>query len=449
VRAVRWLFALLLTAQVALGDDATAIARRHFENGIKLYQDRHFAGALAEFEAAYAQKPGPSSLKNIALSQKALFRYAEAADTLKKVLERHGGELGADERRAVEQAIEELASLVGSIVLQVAPEPSRIAIDGRAVEPGPIHLNVGEYTVTAEAPGYARHTRTIRVAGGQKNVPIEIRLQPLAGFVTIVAKHPDDAIAIDGQARAFRRWSGPLPPGEHIVQVYREGHKNFDKRIAVVVGKQSELQVPELEPLPPGAVPGPVPGDESQARGWYGLAVVSFLGLRDAPQDLDLENSDISGSSVGVRAGYRLWTPIAVEALLEVGSHEVKGAVDKSGAERDFKLESIRLGPNLRILSGGERLRFTSTLGAGAVRHKYELTAPEGQSAKGWDPYFLLEIGAQMNFRHVLAELNLTSFIDGASNVKGDDGFEPYADTGGVVMFGLGLRGGWSEWAPR
>src|SRR6187401_2786883 len=59
--------------------EATAEARRHFKLGIKLYQDTNYPGALAEFEAAYAQKPGPSSLQNVALCQKALFRYREAA----------------------------------------------------------------------------------------------------------------------------------------------------------------------------------------------------------------------------------------------------------------------------------------------------------------------------------------------------------------------------------
>src|SRR5688572_12729410 len=64
--------------------EATAEARRHFKLGIKLYQDTNYPGALAEFEAAYAAKPGPGSLQNVALCQKALFRYREAAATLEE-----------------------------------------------------------------------------------------------------------------------------------------------------------------------------------------------------------------------------------------------------------------------------------------------------------------------------------------------------------------------------
>ncbi len=103
-------------------------------------------------------------------------------------------------------------------------------------------------------------------------------------------------------------------------------------------------------------------------------------------------------------------------------------------------------------------------VGAGAVRHELDLDPPDstepganeamrGGNAKGWDPYFLLEVGAQYNWGHVLLELCGLVFIDGASNAKGrlDDGksWTPFEDTGGLIMGGIGLRGGWSEWKPR
>src|SRR5690349_9925791 len=50
---------------------ATEAARAHFKTGIKLYRDGNYPGALAEFEAAYELKPGPGSLQNVALCQKA------------------------------------------------------------------------------------------------------------------------------------------------------------------------------------------------------------------------------------------------------------------------------------------------------------------------------------------------------------------------------------------
>src|ERR1700742_1591324 len=56
----------------------TQSARRHFRTGVKLYRDGNYKGALAEFEAAYRDKPSAGSLQNVALCQKALFRYPQA-----------------------------------------------------------------------------------------------------------------------------------------------------------------------------------------------------------------------------------------------------------------------------------------------------------------------------------------------------------------------------------
>src|SRR4051812_43425669 len=84
--------------------DATAEARRHFKIGIRLYQDTNYLGALAEFEAAYTAKPGAGSLQNVALCQKALFRYREAAATLEQLLSRHAAELSEGEQTAVRDA---------------------------------------------------------------------------------------------------------------------------------------------------------------------------------------------------------------------------------------------------------------------------------------------------------------------------------------------------------
>lgn len=453
-------------------DANTEAARRHFQNGIKLYEDENYKGALAEFEAAYALKPGASSLKNIALSQKALYRYAEAAETLQKVLSKHAAELTPQEKAAVEQAVSELAGLVGSIVIRVVPAHAKVSVGGRAVDAtqmaAGINLNVGEHTLVAEAPGYARVQRTVRVAGGQKQVPVDLQLQAVSGFLTIVAQHADDAIAVDSVARAFQKWNGPVTPGKHVVQVYRKGFTTFEQMVEVEVGRTAEISAPALEPAEPDEVPDPVTGQppkSRQLRGWYGLVALSALGMRDAPDGLDVDAQDVSGGSFGVRAGYRLWTPIAVEMLLEGSSHQVDDACigdqtqkcpGPTAITQSYTLESVRLGPNLRIMSGGETVRFTSTLGAGAVRHVIEVeeakNAPDPDAfphgkAKGWDPYFLLEVGAQFNWGHVLLEANVTAFIDGASNAKDGD-YEPFKETGGLVMVGLGLRAGWSEWSP-
>jgi len=91
--AVPWLLAValgfaLLSFGGAAGSDPAAPdeAKRHFTNGVHLFEDRNFAGALVEFEASFQQNPTAAALQNIAVCQKGLFRYADAISTLERML---------------------------------------------------------------------------------------------------------------------------------------------------------------------------------------------------------------------------------------------------------------------------------------------------------------------------------------------------------------------------
>lgn len=452
-------------------------ARRHFQNGIKLYRDTNYSGALAEFEAAYRDKPGPGSLQNVALSQKALFRYAEATITLKLLLERHHGELAERERLAVQEAISELEALIGTLRVVVLPEAASVSVNGREVSPDErqrgIKLNVGEHVVVAEAPGYGRTSRIVRIAG-QQSVVAELELRAISGFLRVTTADPQAAIAVDGAPRAYGSWSGPVAPEvEHLVQVYRAGFEPFERSIRVSAGKTLHVEGALGERIgdePRGSLPPEpdAPPPPRAATGLYGLAALGVLGMSDAPFDLSV--GDASGGSLstfGLRAGYRLSEPIAVEAAMDVGRLDGSDACQASArgeadcyVKRDFTLTSIRFGPNLRLFTRGETLRFALGVGAGAVAHRIELDAAnapdgavfDGGSAAGVDPYFAFELGAAFNYRHLLAELSVMAFVEGADNLHGDfdenEERSVFSD-GTLPLLGLGLKLGYSAWAPR
>ena len=130
--------------------------------------------------------------------------------------------------------------------------------------------------------------------------------------------------------------------------------------------------------------------------------------------------------------------------------------------EAAYALDSFRVGGNLRLLSGGEKLRFSSVVGSGAVHRTLELSRVDDGSrvgtAYGLDPYFLLELGLQLNLGHLLLELDFVASIEGTAgttgNLLGSRSGDAVGDVfrksgGGLRLFGLGVRGGWSEWSPR
>jgi hypothetical protein len=470
--------------------DTTAEARRHFQSGVKLYRDANYPGALAEFEAAYQLKPGPSSLQNVALSQKALFRYGEAADTLKLLLERHGAELGEDERRAMRLAIEELEGLLGSVLVSVEPANARVMINGQLVPPEQrgkrLRVNVGEHTVIAEAPGYTRATKTFRVAGGQNDVPVSIGLEPTGGFVEVTAEDPEAVIAVDGKPLSRGRWTGPLSPDEeHLIQVYRDGYEPYEQSVNVALGKTLLIHAPRGERIE-GSEPAidlgvrkglPPPPKDKRSLGWYGLASVSVLGTGTAPLDFEIENARASTSAgaIGVRGGYRFWKSISADLMLEFGNLQVDNACDpaltaRAGTtceqsdqvSRSYDVKSVRFGANLRFLSSGERVRFIAGAGTGVVHHTLKLEPlddPEfadatGGTAKGVDPYFALEAGIGFNFGHWLVEAAAIAMVDGTSSLSGEfdekDSGDAFGDTDSTLpVAGLSLRFGYSQWLPR
>ena len=450
-------------------DTVTLDARRHFKAGTKLYRDGNYGGALAEFEEAYRLKPGAGSLQNVALSQKGLFRYSEAAATLEQLLARHSAELSEGELKAVDDALLELRGLIATIKLRITPDSARVLLDGRQLTPPEwapaLVLNVGEHTLTVDAPGYAPERRTLRLAGGQKEVPVDVQLHCVSGFVDVTSNDPTANIAVDGLPKARRTFKGPVEPDiDHLLQVYREGVEPFEQTFHVGVCKTVSIhaQLEGQEAAPPANSPdtATAPPSAPPARvqkGFFGLVSLDLMGLSKQPVKLDLSKGASGGGflGLGLRAGYRLANPVALDLRLEGGGLQVRGAYDKdTDSNRDYSLTSIHFGPDVKLMTSGEKLRFVTTIGAGVVNHRLSVsgagTATKDE-VRGLDPYFALELGLGLNFRQFLGEIGLVGVIDGTGSLqKGFSGTTDQAltqDLGSTLtMVGIGIRGGFSQW---
>ncbi len=444
-------------------DASTLSARRHFKTGTKLYRDGNYGGALAEFEEAYRLKPGVGSLQNVALSQKGLFRYSEAATTLEQLLERHGADLNDGERKAVEEALTELRGLIATIRLRVVPAHARVVLDGRQLSAAdlaaPLVLNVGEHTLSADAAGYTADKRVLRVAGGQRDVAVDFELRCSAGFVQVTSNDPTAYIAIDGLPKARRAYTGPVEPdADHLLQVYREGVETFEQTFQVGVCKtvklHAELEGLETAPAETHDATGPLPSAPPKRvqQGFFGLLSLDLLGLTKQPLDLDYSSSKGGAlGALGLRAGYRLSNPVALALRLDVGALQVKGALDESQRARDFTLTSVHFGPDLKLMTTGDKLRFVATVGAGMVHHRLAVSSVVPDEVRGIDPYFSLELALGFNYRQFLGEIGILTQIDGStalqrgfSKSSNEDLTRNLGTT--LPMVGISLRAGFSQW---
>lgn len=434
-------------------------SRVFFDRGVRLYRDGNVQAALAEFQVAYEIHPNSAALQNVALCQKALFHYGEAKATLDKLLLKYPHELSPADTQAARAAISELSALVGRIRLHVTPSTASVTLDDRPLSPGdlaqPIQLDVGEHPLRVEATGYEPQTRQITVTGGTSNDLVLVTLKPTHGFLTVWAPDEHSAIAVDGNAVAYQNYRGSVVPGRHVIQIYRPGFEPYEAVVELEAGQSVTVRGKVGEPLEDDDAliehSNLARGPARQLRGWYGMLDLSTMSWSGAPESIDPDGHNHQGYGYGLHAGYRLFTPIAVEAVIGASHHDVTGTCERtatvcgSGLTYNYSLNTRRVGGALRLMSGGEKVRFTSSVGTGAASHDLRVFSLQ---AKGFDAYFALEAGAQINIDHVLLELVGFGWFESAGSIRAGN-YAPYENGNGIQMFGLSIRAGWSEWTPR
>ena len=448
----------------------------HMKNGVKLFQDKNFEAAIVEFQAAYEASPKPSPLFNIALCEKALFDYPKAIGVLEQAVARHGAAMDEADKKAAIEAIDEMRALLAYVTVKITPPQATLRIDGDEKPPGaadrPIPLGPGTHTISAASEGYAIGEATITVASGETDKVVTLSLVPDKGYVTITTHDAAMAIAVDGKPMGYGQWAGLLPPGSHIVQMYKSDSPTVSRQILVVAGKAQEVgpdlggvaitaPAPALPPRLPDVPKAPVTEPPAApVRGFFALATGSLLGPVSHPTGFPGATAN-SGAAGGVRVGYRVNRAAAFNATFEYGNVVVR-ASDVSD-DSDYSLSSTRFGLDLRLMTPGKTVRFVGTVGGGAVSTDltFDLTSRlatlcdgavsgcdfprlekcEGDGCSGLDPYFQSEVGIELEFGGVLLGAALQSYFQATKGIDES----PY-DNDALVFLGGGLRVGYGAW---
>lgn len=402
----------------------------HMTNGIRLFNSNDFAAAIAEFEAAYAAKPSASPLLNEALSYRELKKYPQAVVQLERALAQHGSQMSEDDKAGAKRAIEEMRALFAYLSITITPKEARakVSVDGDAIPPEalakPVAVSLGEHLVVVTADGFLEAEKRLSVVSTDR-VTVDIALAPKSGKLRVVAAHPDTKIVIDGVAKSPGSWEGQLPAGTHSVRA--EGETG-EGTIEIAAGGSVVIDLTKGNgPLPPLPKPAKV-----SKRGFYAHANGAVLFPAKHPKVFE-NHAVSSGGYVGARAGYRVHEYAAFEGLGEYGN--VEGPANGAG-EETYSLSSIRAGVALRLMSPGDLVHFVGTIGGGVSVHlmSYEDIAPgvgldlcrdqeRECSSNGVDFFAMTEVGAEIDFDHVLIGLGIALYLVGTKGME-DDPFD-------------------------
>jgi hypothetical protein len=148
-------------------DDAAAL----FDQGMALFNDENWSGALEAFERAYALEPHYVVLFNIGACRKALHDYPSAVDAFEAYLREGGDQVPAERRVEAEQMLAEARSLIAAVTVVVDRDGAEVTVDGvaRGVSPlaEPLRLGAGNHVIGARAQGTAPAEERVALVGGE------------------------------------------------------------------------------------------------------------------------------------------------------------------------------------------------------------------------------------------------------------------------------------------
>ncbi len=268
---------LLLVSTPAIADKAEA--KTHFKNGVELFKDANYEGALVEFKAAYEAQPHFKVRYNIGTSLYKLHRYVEAKAELDAYIAEGDDKIPDKDRLEVQGILYEIQSLIGTITVTCTVQGARVAVNGKEVGPcpftEPLQVNLGEHDVQVTAIGYKTFEQTVTVAGG-KAVVVNASLSPVtspiapvkpglppepaapdsqsepAGYLTVEAEESGTPfeVFVDGTSiGAVPLHDIALPPGEHKVAVISTKTQSHYQTIYLAEDQTVHIK-PEKERIP-------------------------------------------------------------------------------------------------------------------------------------------------------------------------------------------------------
>ena len=234
------------TGKPTAADEATA--KRNFESGLRLYGEGSYAEALIAFEQSYRLGGRASALKNIAQCHRNLKHFVEAYEAYEQMLAKHEAQISAADKKAVQQALEELGVLSATVLVDVSEADAEIEIDGKSAGRSPMTkpkrvAATGGHTFRVTKPGFTHVEQPFTVDSQQnKKIDVKLEVEKTVGHVVVREQNGRDVhVFIDGHDQGPAPWEGELAAGEHTVEAKGARFASESRRITVVQKDRLDL----------------------------------------------------------------------------------------------------------------------------------------------------------------------------------------------------------------
>jgi len=218
-------------------------ARKHFDQGLALFDRGSLDAAFPEFEKSISIFPTRAAIKNAALCLRRLNRFAEAVDMNERLLAFPG--VSEEEKGIANGELAQLRPVVGNIIVEGVQPGATITIDskpaGTTPLAGPLHVPVGTRVVRILKAGFETFEQRVEAAGG-KDVTVRAVLAPLelSGWLLVEeASGYNVDVILDGTVVGKTPWRGLIATGEHLVVL--RGDKRQGTQPARIEVRQSQV----------------------------------------------------------------------------------------------------------------------------------------------------------------------------------------------------------------
>ncbi|MBL8678701.1 MAG: PEGA domain-containing protein [Myxococcales bacterium] len=242
-------------SQPALSANEQQAAQR-FDRGVQLAREGDWAGAVAEFDAAYALSGNVEILFNLAAAHENASHYVEAAEALAQYRARAPAASVGRRASELDAAAARIESRIGRIIVALDAPGLEVNVDGRAYTAeqarAGVRVSAGDRRVTLRAPRFVAREQRVTIAGGEARTISEPLTRTQSGIM-VECNVRGARIMVDGRELGRTPIESALvvDEGRHTVRVTADGYNSYETVVdAVEGGATVRAQLAWLDEIP-------------------------------------------------------------------------------------------------------------------------------------------------------------------------------------------------------